>query len=292
MMHLHPGNSPRLALRLVPALLCGIMAWTNPVSAATRPTEFTTRYAACTPCLPQDLAWADGEFDQVHLVMEPATVRRVQPRTLSAEALKKALASLQYVAGQKIKPLLDESAAENLARGIATAMAKASPEQDAIFMITSREGSGIFAPMFGNSGRVFMDERGLNLIMGEAHVDFLGSYRATRMVRPFEFGSRNRSSRVALSANDLLQARTDWVVIPLPADDGGNPVQHSANTQPPSSEKSTVNDVRSTPVPLAHDQPYYVAQEERMKSLKRLRDQDLINEEEYQAKRKEILGAW
>lgn len=292
MMHLHPGNSPRLALRLVPALLCCIMAWTDPVSAATRPAEYTTRYAACTPCQPQDLAWADGEFDQVHLVTEPSAVRRVQPRTLSVEALKNALASLEYKAGQNVKPLLDEPAAENLARGIVTAMAAASPEQDAIFMIISKEGSGIFAPMFGNSGRVFMDERGLNLIMGEAHIDFLGSYRATRMVRPFEFGSRSRPSRVALSANGLLQARNDWVVIPLAAGDGVNPAQHSANPLRLSPEKYTADDVRSKPISSAHDQQYYVVQEERMKGLKRLRDQNLISEEEYQAKRKEILDAW
>lgn len=292
MMHLHPDNLPRLALRLMPVLLCGILACGTTAAAASQSTEFTTRYAACTPCLPQDLAWAEGEFDQVHLVTEPSAVRRVQPGALSAEALKKALASLQYKAGQGVKPLLDEPAAEKLARGIVTAMAKAGPEQDAIFMVVSKEGSGLLAPMFGSSGRVFIDERGLNLIMGEAHVDFLGSYRATRMVRPFDFGSRSRPSRVALSANGLLQARNDWLVIPLAAGDGVNPAQHSANTLQLSSEKATAHDLKSKPMPAAHDQQYYVVQEERMKGLKRLRDQNLISEEEYQAKRKEILNAW
>lgn len=290
MMHLHPGNLSRLALRLMPALLCGMLACENSALAASQSSEFTTRYAACTPCLPQDLVWAEGEFDQVHLVTEPSAVRRMQPRTLSAEALKKPLAALQYQSGKGVKPLLDAPAAENLARGIVAAMAKAGPEQEAIFMIISREGEGIFAPMFGNSGRVFIDERGLNLIIGEAHVDFFGSYRATRMVRSFDFGSRNRSSKVALSANGLLQTRNDWVIIPLAAGDGINPVQHSADTLRLSAEKPSTNDVK--PTSTAHDQQYYLVQEERMKGLKRLRDQNLISEEEYQAKRKEILNAW
>lgn len=291
-MHLYLGNLPRLALRLMPALLCGMLAYGNTALAATQTTEFTTRYAACASCLPQDLIWSEGEFDQVHLVAEPSAMRRVQPRILPVEALKKALGSLEYKAGQGVKPLLDESAAEALARGIATAMAKAGPEQDAIFMIISKEGSGLFAPMFGNSGRVFMDERGLNLIMGEAHVDFLGAYRATRMVRPFEFGSRSRPSRVALSANGALQTRNDWVVIPFATGDGVNPVPHITNAQLFSSKEAAAIDVKLHPMPSARDQQYYVIQEERMKGLKRLHDQSLISEEEYQAKRKEILNAW
>lgn len=236
-----------------------------------------TRYAACPGCAPKDLAWGEGEFDQVHLVAAPADARNLHPRELSVEWLAKALAGLRLANGNQ--QLFDADAAVRLAQGLAKALSKAGPQQDAGFLVTSRPGGGVLATRLGNSGRAFVDARGLNLIVAEAQVEFVGKYRATRMERPFDFGSRAKASSVSLVTDKLVKERHDWVVIPLSAS-----VAEERGMSAPAPLQPAA--------PVERNEQYYQAQEARLKALKRLREQDLIDEKEYQEKRREILKAW
>ncbi|HEY0845608.1 MAG TPA: SHOCT domain-containing protein [Noviherbaspirillum sp.] len=244
----------------------------QPAAAATG-----TRYVACASCAPKDLAWGEGEFDQVHFIAAPADARNLHPQELSVEALAKALAGLRLANSNQ--PLFDADAAMTLAQGLAKALAKAGPQQDAGFLVTSRPGGGVLATRLGNSGRAFVDARGLNLIVAEAHVEFVGKYRATRMERPFDFGSRAKASSVSLVADHLVKQRNDWVVVPLNA-----PAAADRGVPAPTPVQPAA--------PAERNEQYYQAQEARLKALKRLREQDLIDEKEYQEKRREILKAW
>lgn len=236
-----------------------------------------TRYVACASCAPQDLAWGEGEFDQVHLVAAPGDARNLHPQAVSVEWLTKALAALRLGSGNTL--LLDADSAATLAQGLSKALSKAGSQQDAAFMVTSKPGGGILGTRLGNSGRAFVDARGLNLIVAEAHVEFVGKYRATRMERPFDFGSRAKASQVSLAGDGVSRPRNDWVVISLTAPVGA---VSAAPVSMPAPQAS----------PVERNEQYYQAQEARLKALKRLREQDLIDEQEYQAKRSEILKAW
>lgn len=235
-----------------------------------------TRYTACASCAPQDLAWGEGEFDQVHLVAASGDVRNLHPQVVSTEMLGRALAGLRVANGA---PLFDPDAAATLATGLGKALAKAGPQQDAAFLVTTKPGGGVLGTRLGNSGRAFIDSRGLNLIVAEAHVEFVGKYRATRMERPFDFGSRAKASPVTLAVDSPGRQRNDWVVIPL---NGSVTAERGVPAPVPA----------SLAVPAERNEQYYQAQETRLKALKRLREQDLIDEKEYQAKRSEILKAW
>jgi len=256
-----------------------LTAFVQPVLAAPG-----SRYTACAACAPQELAWAEGEFDQVHLVAAPPGTRNQHPQVVQTEMLTRTLAALR--AGNGTAPVLDPDAAASLAQGLAKALAKAGPQQDAIFMVTSKTGGGVLGPRLGNSGRAFVDAEGLNLIFGEAQVEFIGRYRATRMERPFDFGNRERPSKVTIAGDNATSRRSDWVVIPLAA-------AANASAGTPRLTAPVAPAAAPTAVPVqARDEQYYLAQEARLKALKRLRDQNLIDEQEYQAKRGEILKVW
>lgn len=264
------GTSRGIAKLLFGSAFCMLTAFGQPAQAVPG-----SRYTACAVCAPQDLAWGEGEFDQVHLVAAPADARNQHPQTIAPELLARALAALRT--GNGAVPLLDADAAASLAQGLSKALAKAGPQQDMVFMVTSRPGGGVLGTRLGNSGRAFVDANGLNLIVAEAHVEFVGRYRATRMERPFDFGSRGTPSKVMLAADNASRRRSDWVVIPIGASAAALPV---------------VATEAARPAPVQRDEQYYLAQELRLKGLKRLREQNLIDEQEYQAKRSEILKAW
>lgn len=260
---------------LVGSLCCALAMVAGPAGAAPG-----SRYTACANCMPRDLAWAEGEFDQVHLVASPAGARNLHPATVPADLLTRGLVGLRSGNTR----LFDDDAAATLAQGLSKALAKAGPQQDAVFMVTSKVSGGVLGTRLGNSGRAFVDADGLNLIVGEAHVEFIGSYRATRMERPFEFGSREEGSnkgrsKVVVSSDSARNRRGDWLVIPLQAAASPAPARAAAQETTPFA-------------PVQRDEQYYQAQEARLKALKRLRDQNLIDEQEYQAKRSEILKAW
>ncbi|HEX7649027.1 MAG TPA: SHOCT domain-containing protein [Noviherbaspirillum sp.] len=250
-----------------------------------------SRYVACPSCEPKNMVWAEGEFDQVHLVATTGGAN-LQPQSLSTEALGRILGELRF----GTQRLFDDDSAATLAQGLSKALAKASPQQEAIFMVTSKPGGGLFGVKLGNSGRAFIDGKGLNLIFGEAHADFLVRYRATHMERPFDFGSRSKASQVVITGSGVQMPRPDWIVIPLAGSSAtlAAPVQQAVSATVPTAIPVAAP-LAAPAAPAANsvrDDQYYAAQEQRLKSLKRLRDQELINEQEYQEKRREILKSW
>ena len=154
--------------RALPGLLAALALTTGLAAGVPAHAAEGSRYTACAPCAPQDLVWAEGEFDQVHLVASTGGAN-LHPQALSSEALSRMLGALQY-GNQR---LFDDDAAVNMAQGLVKALAKAGPQQEAVFMVTTKPGGGLFGVKMGNSGRAFIDSHGLNLIFGEAHVDFL-----------------------------------------------------------------------------------------------------------------------
>ena len=242
-------------------------------------TANASNYIACSACGYQSLVWSEGEFDQVHRVANGGAEGNVHPQTLAVDGLGKALLKLHIKSGGTAAlAMLNPESASSLARGLSAGLSKATAQQDVLFFATSGQGGGLFANKLGNSGRAFVDSHGLNLIFGEVAVDFVGAYRGTKKPRSFDFGSRASASGVAVELNGLSQPRNDWVIIPLASLRAGEP---QAASLPAPAQQAAVR-----------DEQYYVAQEMRLKGLKRLHEQKLITDEEFQAKRGEILKAW
>lgn len=247
--------------------------------ASVQPIANASNYIACSTCGYQTLAWSEGEFDQVHRVANGGAAGNVHPQALAVENLSKALLNLRLKSGASAaSSLLNQESAASLARGLSAGLSKATAQQDLLFLATSGQGSGLFGNKLGNSGRAFVDSQGLNLIFGEVEVDFVGAYRGTRKSRAFEFGNRGSASGVAVELNGVAQPRNDWVIIPLASLRAGEP--QAASLAAPAVQT------------VVRDEQYYAAQETRLKGLKRLHEQKLITDEEFQAKRGEILKAW
>jgi hypothetical protein len=268
-----------IAPRLLPVLFGFALVCASPITHAA--TE-GSRYEACSSCAPRDLVWSEGEFNQVYLAASPGAAN-AQPQELPVDLLNHAL--LQVKAAIKGKPvgLFDDDSAMSLAHGLALGLAKAGPQQDVIFFVVSRGNSGLLGAKVGTSGRAYIDRTGLNVIVGEAQTDFIGAYRATRRPRDFNFGSRSATSKVALSSDNMQHPRADSVILSVTPNAPKSTVL--APAMPVQYQPAPV----AAPLPVARDDKFYAAQEERLKALKRLRAQDLITEEEYAAKRADIL---
>jgi hypothetical protein len=251
------------------------------VMPAVSPAAEGTRYAACPTCAAKDMVWYEGEFDQVHLVGSTGGAR-AHPRNIATETLVRSLATIR-LGNQR---LLDEEAAALLSQGLSKAFAVAGPQQEAIFLITAKSG-GLLSAKTASSGRAFIDANGVNVIFGEAAAEFLARYRATRMTKAFDFGSVGKPSPVSLTSDSLTMRRPDWVVIPL---SGALPAASPATAAPVPAASVQAEPARA--LPAIRDEHYYAAQEQRLRALKRLREQELISEQEYQAKRSDILNNW
>ena len=306
--------------------MCGLIgALAGAVSAQGAQNVFySTTYVACAEqlCPPRSLAWSSGEFNQIYLIDNGGQAAALQPLTLSADALAKVLETLQVTTGGKATALFDKESAASFARGLAVAFAKASPSQDLLFMITAHvDTGGLLDRQLGNSGRAWLDQKGLNLMFSEVQVDFVGPYEAVRKVRLFDFGSRSRPSAVTLGPDGADHPRADTAVIalatqvdpttgqdlvipvmaaarernagprtavtsPYPMVDAqGRPVSAaSAASLPAAAPAASISTVASPVAPISAE-----AAERRLQTLQRLRDKGLISEQEFQAKRQQVL---
>jgi hypothetical protein len=124
------------------------------------------------------------------------------------------------------------------------------------------------------------------MIVHDARLDFMDRYSADRTLPTFVYGSRKAAASVSLMAEAATQLRTDWLVLPLPETQvsvASAPLGALPAPGPQAGESKPAEPIR--------DAAFYETQSQRLKALKRLRDENLISEVEYQQKRGEILKA-
>ncbi|WP_338847286.1 SHOCT domain-containing protein [Massilia sp. W12] len=269
--------APTLLKPLPAVLLAAALSFSTAASAAS-PVNFL--YEICAQCAPGDVLWSEGEFDQIRRVPAEAGALATPARKIDGAALVPAL--MQVQAGGK--PWLDAEAAQRLAQAVAAYLAQDQAQRDGVFLLTVKSAGGFIANRNGVSGRVFADAGGVHLIIGESGVDFISAYRATRMQRAFQFGSRQQASNVRLSSPWQHKGRADWLYIPLQETRQAAPAPLSVV---PLAAPAAV--APAAVAPPVRDEKFYAEQEMRLKSLKRMREQGLLTEEEYQAKRRVIV---
>ena len=250
------------------------------------------------------------------------------PKTATAGEISAMLASLRLrFADEEAEaaPMTVFTPAEldNLGSAIATGLDRAAPSQDIIFHVVGsrRLSPGAFTKRNRvTAGRVFYRDGKFNVIFGQVQTALRKKniYGQTDQdFLPRNFGSREKATQhqvVLLSSDAVSLTRNDWVVIePVVAlaaatttTEAQTTTAPPAQTAPPASNAAPVvvggaaaiAATSSPPTSAASNSAKEVAGEsgemapsieERLETLKRLRDRELITEEAYQSRMAEIL---
>lgn len=220
----------------------------------------------------ETLVWDQGSYDYIKIRETEAGATNTHPATVTPARIRALLSGIK-VRGEKDEAvtLLTAEETERLAKPLSDALRRANAKEDVIFFTSEQRGDGIFAPRLGVTGRIFVTDQTLNLIIGTAHKQFVSELRGSRVMPHFSFGSRSERSAVDLRADGAryagTQNRRDWIA-------------WTVIGEPEPAERTKV----TTPDPIPRASP-----EERLRKLKQLWDQKLISEQEYKDKKSEIL---
>lgn len=282
---------------LAPAALCvGLCLATAPVRAASW-TDFlfgAKSAQADKAATPSDRrTWRIGEFTAIQRSdREPGAQPNQQPATVAPETLRQLLAPVRLVAGKSTVPLFHPDELSELIEPLSEALSVAAPGDDLLLLSTHRRGEGILRAPTGLTARLFVQGDALNLIVNDARRDFVNAYIGSRIPPSFTFGSRTAPGPVALQDPGATLRRADWLAIPL---------QRAAAPAAAPAPAVVLPQAAPAPAPQAAPAPPPAPRaaapasadeiEQRLVTLKRLRERGLITEEEYQQKRREILQA-
>jgi hypothetical protein len=250
----------------------------------------------CAADTPRDVIviWsANDQWVKIEPQDDAAAVPNDHPAQLASEAISNALAAL------RIRAVDEDGAAEaqrsvftaeelrNLAPRIASGLAKAGPLQDVTFSTIGshpRSTGGLVKDPGVNAGRVFYSDGKINVIFGELQSGY--RKRSVYGQRTEDFTPRREGSRTkpvehawALAARPGVQlhsnggVRNDWVEIDATA---------------VASSTAAVSQAPAAATPPAAKSGVDI--EQRLKTLKELRDKNLISEEAYRAKMQELLS--
>ena len=274
----------------------------NRIATAPRIALWTSALAlvaaiTCAADAPRDVIvlWsANDQWVKLEPQDDAAAPPNDHPAQLSSEAISNALAALRIriadedTATEAQRSVFTAEELRNVAPRIASALAKAGPRQDVTFSTIGtypRSAGGLVKDPGVNAGRVFYDEGKINVIFGELQSGY--RKRSVYGQRTEDFTPRREGSRTkaaehewALAArpgvelhSDAGGVRDDWVEMDAAAFASGAVAvsQAPAAATPPAAKSGA--DI-----------------EQRLKTLKELRDKNLISEEAYRAKMQELLS--
>jgi hypothetical protein len=229
--------------------------------------------------------WKLASFTWVNRVAaEPGAPANAQPATLSDEAIAAALGSVVATVEGRSVPLFAKDELAGLTKALREAFALAKPDEDLVLLSSNRRGGLFMEVPQGITARLFVREGALNLIVHDARLAFLDRYYAENTLPKFVYGSRKTGSTESLQAPGATNLRPDWLALPLTAAPASAAAVKTAVAPP-------VTPIAAAPAPSANtrDAAFYEAQTQRLKALKKLRDENLLTEAEYQEKREAIL---
>jgi len=229
--------------------------------------------------------WKLGTFTWVKRVpSEPGAPPNAHPAQPSEAALLKALGAVTAKVEGTETPLFTPSELLPLAKALQEAFALARPSEELLLLSTQRRGGHFLDPALAVTARLFLADGALNLIVHDARLDFMDRYAADRTLPTFNYGSRQTAAAVSLQAGPAARIRSDWLALPLPE-------VSTPATVLPAAIQAMPAPVMAGPAPVGSvpDAAFYDLQTQRLKALKRMRDEQLLSEAEYQQKRAEIL---
>jgi hypothetical protein len=255
----------------------------------------------CEADAPRDVTvlWsANDQWVKIEPQDDAAAPPNDHPARLESEAVRNALAALRIrivdedTATEAQRSVFTTEELRALAPRIASALGQAGPRQDVTFSTIGshpRSAGGLVKDPGVNAGRVFYDDGRINVIFGELQSGYRKRNvygQRTEDFAPRQQGSRSKAAdrELALAArpgielhSDAGGVRNDWVEIDAAAVGSGAGAlvsQAPAAVAPPA----------ATPARSSADI------EQRLKTLKELREKNLISEEAYRAKMQELLS--
>ncbi|HUG24010.1 SHOCT domain-containing protein [Piscinibacter sp.] len=234
--------------------------------------------------------WRLNEFSAVQLVDQEAGAPANQhPATLNADALRTQFARLETVQRQVAEPLFDSEELVELVPVLVKALSLAAPGEDVQLVSTARRGGALAAPR-AVTARLFVQGDALQFIVNDTRLEFVNDVRRTRTTPKFGYGSRTQVGDDSVRSSTGASRRSDWVALPLAAltvaaatEPAATAVAPARPAAPAAAKKPAAAATEARPATLGDEV------EQRLVTLKRLRERDLISEEEYQQKRREVL---
>jgi hypothetical protein len=249
---------------------------------------------------------ANDQWVKVEPQDDAAASPNDHPAQLANEAISNALAALRIrivdedAAGEAQRSVFTAEELRILAPRIASGLAKAGPAQDVTFSTIGshpRAAGGLVKDPGVNAGRVFYDDGKVNVIFGELQSGY--RKRSVYGQRNEDFAPRQQGSRTQAAEHEWALAarpgvelhanaggvRNDWVEIDAAAVASGAVAvsQAPAAATPPAATAAGSGEgsaATKSGVDLEH----------RLKTLKELRDKNLISEEAYRAKMQALLS--
>lgn len=229
----------------------------------------------------------------LHVRLEPqnesagAVPPNDHPAEISARQVRAWLRELEVMpedGGEPI-PLVPPEQLSELSALIAQALGDAQPDEDVVFHVFRKAGSWFGSERRVTTARVFYRDDALNLIFGE--LDDFFSEQIDRNLQPLKPGYRHKTTELSGRVVDAPQVafvddRTDWIRLDADAVATVEPAEQRAVAAP------TATPAPAEPAPRSRD-PRWTQLEERLLILDGLRQKGLITQEDYEAKKQELL---
>jgi hypothetical protein len=272
-----------------------------------------------SPAPARERIWRKATFTWVKLVpREPGSPSNDHPAAFAFDPLADQLGAIRVRVKAGTDPLFSTDEMKVFLDPLQQAFAAAGPDDDVELVSTyRRSGTALTLPRAATV-RLFHQDGALQVIVHDARMDFLLPYYNSNVKPAFVIGSRTAPGQVQLQCPGAASRRPDWLAIPdallapaspaVPAPAAAPaPVAVPVPPPPPPAPAAPAPAAVPAPPPAptaapappapaqapaprpARDPAYYQQQEERLRALKHLREENLITEEEYQQKRKAIL---
>lgn len=214
--------------------------------------------------------------------------RNSHPITLEADQLSAALSRVRASSGEtgEIIDLFPEKNRKESAALLAKELRGIDWDQELHLVSFRKVGAFFSGQRNASAARVFMQNGQLNLIFGQIDLFYSEFRDPDRPIPPM--GSRKRAASlkgkiISTEGVTFVDGRNDWVALDLvlsaPPPSGLVPPAKGPGQEP--GEKS----------PMAAIKPKEKSIEEKLQILRNLRDKDLITEQEYVDKKREILDS-
>jgi hypothetical protein len=251
-------------------------------------------------CLPLVALFAVPSATHARLLHESARIavysakaepgnRNSHPIALEADQLSAALSRVRARTGEtgEIIDLFPEKNRQEAAGRLAKELRRIDPDQELHLVSFRPIGTFFSGKRNASAARVFIESGRLNLIFGQIDLFFSEFRDPDRPVPPM--GSRRQAASlkaeiIPTEGVSFVNGRNDWVALDLV-----RAAQPPSAVTPPGMESGQTPGLTS---PKAAVKPLGKSIEEKLQILKNLREKDLITEQEYIDKRRQILDSF
>ncbi len=237
----------------------------------------------------------EGRYSFVRIeTREPGAALNQHPFSIAPATLRAVLEQAELVDATP-GGLLTSKQLDEIVAPLATALGRATAEQDVSFAVSDQVGAlGPLASKAVTTARVFYRDGQLQLIAGLVRRDFESQFSGTGYLIAFEPGQRAKpvdaKTRLRVAEGKSSRVRNDWVVLDTSTPTSAPAAATAAGAAAPAAATAATAPAAASPAPAGREtDTLYKSTADRLRALDKLRADGLISEAEYQEKRRQIL---